>query len=937
MTIQQHASFDSSAAELNATSKLVKAWESKNAKNAAKAGGISMMALSLAACGGSSTTTTTATTGTTTTTTTDAAKALALTASSVTGTYDGANVAGGSGADTYSGIVTYTDAASPVIAGSFEAGDAIDGGAGTDTVSLTVTGGGAAAYTTGALPAAMLTGVENLSVRSILTEAADILTIDMTNYASVTGLTSNLSTNVVTATNLVATDTVNIVGNGSITNGNTNLGYTATTTSGEFTVDGDTTGGTVAVTGAALTTLTINSTGGTNVLTGVTSAATTEDVVINATTNLDLGTGISAIAAATGNSVTVSGAATSVDLGSNAVDADIDTIDASGLTAGGIIATQNSATAVITGGAGNDTITANSIVLTTGSVDAGAGDADQLIITAGTEVATAALGAKYTNFEVLTTTGESQDVSLVSGITSVKMGADTSGSITGLNATQAANITVTGDQTTAATFALTTATGTADVLTLKLGSGLTNTASTDLNTSLVVTGFETLNLQTNQGPTATAANSVSTVGAITGATLANINLTGGGFSIANAATTLATTIDGSELTGVLTLGGNLIAGSTVKGGAGADLFTAGTNNGVSYTGNAGNDQLTATVAQLVATGTNDTTFVGGDGTDKLVASDAAATLTDNHFTNMSGLEALSTSGTGNTSITVGAAYNAAFSGGTTVTTGTLADQSTYTFSGGLSTTDQTITITGTSLGGGAGEDIIVTTGSGADTVTFTGDATWIGAAGDGGAIEIATGAGADTISVTIGTLLAQTTSQAIVIDAGTGADTITMVKVNSAGAEAHAVITVDAGDSTSTGYDKITGFDVSDGTAVSDVLDFTGTAVAGTVATQNDFGTILSSSVTAGVATFDDAAGFSAAIIVNATNLADVVGYLALNTATNDTVAFAFDSTGNGANDATMVYHNGTTDSLVQLTGVTGVDAVDVAGAALSANDLFIA
>ena len=40
---------------MNATSKLVKAWESKNAKNAAKAGGISMMALSLAACGGSST------------------------------------------------------------------------------------------------------------------------------------------------------------------------------------------------------------------------------------------------------------------------------------------------------------------------------------------------------------------------------------------------------------------------------------------------------------------------------------------------------------------------------------------------------------------------------------------------------------------------------------------------------------------------------------------------------------------------------------------------------------------------------------------------------------------------------------------------------------------------------------------------------------------
>ena len=40
---------------MNATSKLVKAWESKNAKNAARAGGVSLMALSLAACGGSST------------------------------------------------------------------------------------------------------------------------------------------------------------------------------------------------------------------------------------------------------------------------------------------------------------------------------------------------------------------------------------------------------------------------------------------------------------------------------------------------------------------------------------------------------------------------------------------------------------------------------------------------------------------------------------------------------------------------------------------------------------------------------------------------------------------------------------------------------------------------------------------------------------------
>ena len=56
----------------------MKAWESKNAKNAAKAGGISLMALSLAACGGSSTTTTT------TTTTDTAAEAAAAEAAAAT-------------------------------------------------------------------------------------------------------------------------------------------------------------------------------------------------------------------------------------------------------------------------------------------------------------------------------------------------------------------------------------------------------------------------------------------------------------------------------------------------------------------------------------------------------------------------------------------------------------------------------------------------------------------------------------------------------------------------------------------------------------------------------------------------------------------------------------------------------------------------------------
>jgi hypothetical protein len=51
MTMKYHASFDTSVAELNATSTLVKAFEAVNNKRAAKGLGMTLMAVSLAACG----------------------------------------------------------------------------------------------------------------------------------------------------------------------------------------------------------------------------------------------------------------------------------------------------------------------------------------------------------------------------------------------------------------------------------------------------------------------------------------------------------------------------------------------------------------------------------------------------------------------------------------------------------------------------------------------------------------------------------------------------------------------------------------------------------------------------------------------------------------------------------------------------------------------
>jgi hypothetical protein len=116
---------DSSLKQPTIAEKFAALWEKKNAK-AARAGGLSLMALSLAACGSDTTTTTTASTSTTTTTTTTTvtpvAKALTTAVDAETGT---------TAADTYSAEMSAT--ATLNTAGLL---DTVDGGAGSDTFTL---------------------------------------------------------------------------------------------------------------------------------------------------------------------------------------------------------------------------------------------------------------------------------------------------------------------------------------------------------------------------------------------------------------------------------------------------------------------------------------------------------------------------------------------------------------------------------------------------------------------------------------------------------------------------------------------------------------------------------------------------------------------------------------------------------------------------------
>jgi hypothetical protein len=173
---------------------------------------------------------------------------------------------------------------------------------------------------------------------------------------------------------------------------------------------------------------------------------------------------------------------------------------------------------------------------------------------------------------------------------------------------------------------------------------------------------------------------------------------------------------------------------------------------------------------------------------------------------------------------------------------------------------------------------------------------------------------------------------------GTGKDTLTIVHTAAATNDSTAVYVIDAGDSLTTlaGRDKITGFDMATANIVSAELNFTGTSVAGTLGTSVNSGTIKHHSIANGVATFDDIETHTTALLINEANLADVIGYISANTATFDTVAFIMDTTGNGAADATMVYNNGTTDSLVELAGITSVVKLLSGTSTATVNNLFI-
>jgi len=823
------------------------------------------------------------------------------------------------------GFITTT---APATVDTLNAADSIVLSGTHNELNITHTG----AANTDATNNALISGVQTVNIRNASASGTGTVTLLATKIASLTTVNSNLSTDVVTVTDLAVGASAGVIGNGAVTNGAFNAGYVAAATAAIVNVSGGTTAGAIVVSGTGLTSTTVNSTGAANIIGALTLAATTTALTVNATTALTTGTLTNTTAAAL-TTLTVSGAG-AVVLGAVALEGAVNTINASTNSGGLTVLLGTLATQTVIGGSGNDVITTGG-VLTTGSVDAGLGT-NTLVLRAVGDANTASLAAKYTNFDTLRLAG-TFDASLIAGITAIELtGAST---VTNLTATQAAAVQARAN-IGATTLTLAAATGTSDILTITNGLGTTDAAATTIAT-LTATGFETINLVANPGPTATVGiNRTSTITAIADTSLTAVNLTGTAWTLGDIASTKAVTWTATALTGngaatpvglTLTTTGAAFVGSIVNGSEFSDSVIMTTSTGVTFNLAGGNDVFSTTSALLLPSGaTTDNNINGGTGIDQLVITNAAL-LTDTSFTKVTGFETLQLQGGAlNTSVTgLGAGFLGAYATGVTVTDSVIQSTAqTFTWNSGLYAQNVTLTHATEAVGVASTANQSITTGGGNDTITLTA-ASFTGATQ--GQLSVSTGAGNDTIVVTTSTLSTTATAQAVTITGGTGADIINVTHTNGSavtGLLGNIDFVVAAGDSTTTAYDQITGFKVGvAATTVSDGLDLTAavlTPYAATAASGHTAAELTVAVAAAGAVTF---AGTLAATLTIADKIAAVASVVVTN---NGDSAFFTDS-GN-----TYIFNNETAgDVVVDLISVTGVTALITTNAA-AATSIFI-
>jgi S-layer protein len=505
-------------------------------------------------------------------------------------------LAGTANDDTFNGVVVNVNPTTDIKT-TFSAADSIVGGSGNDTLNITMIGDPAVTATgfttnTAAVPAASVTGVENIFVRSLAGVSTDTATVAAGNFVGATQFVSDRSTNAVTVNGMAAGQALGVNGVHGATVTVTGA-YAATVTAATLNLTGgvlDAAGNrttTVAETGAGLTSATINSTGANNGVAAISvgPGGTISSLTINAgvgltstgaftgfgsatanttaaltvsgpgavsfggitgagtnvtTLNITTGTGTLTTGAIAGGftagaTINVTGAATttaantaSVTLG--ALDANVKTLNASGLTVGGVSATIGANTGTIfTGGAGTDVITINggSGAGLTGAINAGAGS-DIIAFSTGADIA-ASLTSLVSGFEILrvsnaglAATTQTFDPTLINGITSYQVGAS-SGAVVLNNLVANASVTVIGSVagTAGLDLNLKDASGSSDAVTLRLdnlattGANVAGVSVVDLNLGGNTNAgtVETLNIVSAGRNVGTGAYNAVTIGA----------------------------------------------------------------------------------------------------------------------------------------------------------------------------------------------------------------------------------------------------------------------------------------------------------------------------------------------------------------------------------------------------------------------------------------
>ena len=502
---------------------------------------------------------------------------------------------GGEGNDTFdaSGFFNAPTAATLQTLGN---ADKLNGGAGTDTLNALIAN--AATFT----PAA-LTSIE--VINGTFTAAG---TLSLANATGVTTLGSANSSAAAVYSNVQSAPTAF-----NITNGSQNFTATVATAAlaggsdaATISLDG-VTGGTVSIAPATGTngyeTFTVNSGGASaNTLTELNDGAATSWTTLKVSGDKNL---------------TIT----------NAIAAEVKTIDASAATGNVNLTLTNAAVHTITGGAGADTFVLNGTYVggTTGAtrdiIDGGAGR-DTLQINS-TQAGVTVNQSNVTNVEIIKiadAVANNIDLTRFVGADTLSFGNATVGAHSFALSNGNTVVWLTGDAgDNARTFSI-AGTSTTDTLTFNM------VAATDLGTGTqTFSGVEVLNL--NTGSVAGAAVEVGgalTMTATAGG-VAKIVVTGVNTLDMNGAVT-AGEIDASGLTGTAVLdmvGATLAAGGKITGSDRNDTITGSAGNDV-LIGGAGNDSI-------VAGGGSDI-LTGGDGNDTFVNAVAAAggvdTITD---------------------------------------------------------------------------------------------------------------------------------------------------------------------------------------------------------------------------------------------------------------------------------------------------------------------